>query len=1246
MKDIQQLIKKNSQEGRYEDIFPKTFIDAISDKESGVTLADILAMFNMLFLSYNGSRSQTRLQVPSSFRREGLWVTYVLYDKTVVTEWYSAEAIDDTSWEANSNWRDGSNSLVGDISISSDGYWVINGEVTNIKAQGEAGITPILRVGSNNHLQVSYTNGSTYVDVSPNPVFTQFRVSNNKLEQSVDLGLTWTVASDYIAAWFKFTGTAGNSQADNVGKIQISRDNGVTWSDLSGEFTNSLHIKGYVATVGTLPSTAVQGDIYGVGPTYDPSDTEHTNPIYQLYVKDSTGWVNNGKFTSISAGVVQELGNSETEVISQKIVTEELLREDGSLSSLSYNMINPYRITVGKYMSVNKTPASDSTKCYTGYIRVEPGKMYSVLNYNNYISGFEYDADLNQLNLITFQTSGVVSTFKATGSCQYVIINLDITNISASALSKWAIMIEGDNYSFDKYAPVSVQRLHTKDIRAIRRGMCQSNSVDTVPTKVLMEGNSYISSELFNSLNSIGDSSMLGNMYDPVIIDCPLTQVATKALQYTKEGDSYPIYPWKYSNAVAGAKYKVWTDYTVYAGTIRIHINLAGNLVTLDFAQSDIVIGNRKETYNTAGTITAEIANISGNYCQIQFSFTVSANFEDYSTMAVLIYDTNTDMSGSKPGVNYVFFGFEELLPSRVAIDTQVLKEMLVEEKSYTNWTKPGKVEVIKPTVLAPAISTGCVNTIIPNPITGVNVSTINATTRLSGDVIYPTTYLAPVPQGEYGIWIKKGDYTEKVRFHFSVTSSTVSTAIVYVDFTLAEVLVGASKTNTAYGLTIISHCTLNIDDYYYFRVNYSSTVESPLTYNLIVYPQNAAGTGNIVTGTPYHTVCWTGEDCSDPYNYNRVVPLSQGNSDSRVRLSLPDTLQAEYNKAMPIYKHCINTAFNYHDFNIQVIMDRDEVNGKDYSRYWMYQPQVTGAVKATFYLYDNSRNLLDSKEVTINVVNKTTKPTTAKTVLFIGDSLTFYNRITDEFYRSLCSNEARVTVQDTLSIYEAIRYAGRGWDNITLIGTQKQNYRGWVGQTYNEGYSGWAWDNFNTVGSPFYINGALDFNAYLTNNGFATPDVIYIGLGWNDQKYVTENSDGTWNISAVMAQARIFLTALTTQLPTTKVRLWTENVPGVRGGIGNHPYGSVEWADEQRTKLIQLAIAEGYKELITEFPTVGLVWATAQIDSEYSLQEGRSNVNPRTNFQEVIGLDYVHPADTGFFQIADALISDFVSLV
>ena len=337
MKDIQQLIKKNSQEGRYEDIFPKTFTDAVKDKESGKSLIDILSGFNMYFLSYNGSRELTRLQVPMSIRKTGLWITYVLYDKTVVIEWYAGEAIDDNSWGDSSNWRVGSNMLVGDISISSDGYWVVNGVITTTKAQGEQGITPMLRVGSNNHLQVSYTNGSSWVDVSTNPVYTQFRINNNKLEQSVDLGQTWTVVSDYIASWFRFTGTTGSSQ--NVGKIQISRNNGVTWSDLSGEFTNSLHIKGYVATIATLPSSAVQGDIYGVGPTYDPSDTGHTNPIYQLYVKDSTGWVNNGKFTSIAAGVVQTTGTSTTKVMSQDAVSKELASLETNLNAIEQEQI-------------------------------------------------------------------------------------------------------------------------------------------------------------------------------------------------------------------------------------------------------------------------------------------------------------------------------------------------------------------------------------------------------------------------------------------------------------------------------------------------------------------------------------------------------------------------------------------------------------------------------------------------------------------------------------------------------------------------------------------------------------------------------------------------------------------------------------------------------------------------------------------------------------------------------------------
>ena len=105
MKDIQQLIKKNNQQGRYEDIFPKTFIDAVIDKESGATLTDILSSFNMYFLSYTGSRETTRLLVPMSLRKQGLWITYVLYDGTLINEYYKGESIDNDSWLYEANWE-------------------------------------------------------------------------------------------------------------------------------------------------------------------------------------------------------------------------------------------------------------------------------------------------------------------------------------------------------------------------------------------------------------------------------------------------------------------------------------------------------------------------------------------------------------------------------------------------------------------------------------------------------------------------------------------------------------------------------------------------------------------------------------------------------------------------------------------------------------------------------------------------------------------------------------------------------------------------------------------------------------------------------------------------------------------------------------------------------------------------------------------------------------------------------------
>lgn len=301
-----QLVKNNPAEG-YQNVFPKTFIDAIKDKESGIPLQEILQGFNMYFLSYSGSRALTRCKVPTVLRKEGLWITYVLYDHTVVTEWYNSDQIDDNSWSMDSNWRVASNFLVGDVSVSADGYWVINGEKTEAKAQGEQGITPLLRVGANNKLQVSYNAGKAWKDIS-----------------------------DYIIPRFRYTRGTTN---DTAGIIQISMDLGKTWTNLSNEITNNLRISRYIGTNESLPTSGIaEGTIYMKGPYYDEGDTSHANPIYRMWVyawKDNTlAWQDNGEFTSISTGVVQERGTSTTEVMSQDAVTKELTELESKNSQL------------------------------------------------------------------------------------------------------------------------------------------------------------------------------------------------------------------------------------------------------------------------------------------------------------------------------------------------------------------------------------------------------------------------------------------------------------------------------------------------------------------------------------------------------------------------------------------------------------------------------------------------------------------------------------------------------------------------------------------------------------------------------------------------------------------------------------------------------------------------------------------------------------------------------------------------
>lgn len=272
MKDIQQLVKKSSV-GRYDKVFPKTYLDAIKDKETNTSLIDILSQFNMYYLPYVGNQENTRLQIISKFRRTGLWVTYIKYDGTVISEWYASEDMSDSAWRDSKNWRLANNSLVGDITISSDGYWVINGVVTNNKAQGD--IVRLRINTSTGYIQYSYDE-KVWVNLVP----------FSALTPDIQVGTVNT-----LAAGSKAKVTKGGTNTKPVLNFDIPMGN----TGPKGDKGDGWQVKGFVDSVGQLPSSGAVGDLYLVG-TAEPYDA-------YVYKNNTSKFVNIGNVLEVKASI-------------------------------------------------------------------------------------------------------------------------------------------------------------------------------------------------------------------------------------------------------------------------------------------------------------------------------------------------------------------------------------------------------------------------------------------------------------------------------------------------------------------------------------------------------------------------------------------------------------------------------------------------------------------------------------------------------------------------------------------------------------------------------------------------------------------------------------------------------------------------------------------------------------------------------------------------------------------------------
>lgn len=263
-----------------------------------------LELWRNIYYNYNQFvgwyRNETMLRKHSPYPEIGCYA----YVGTVLNEAsvYRCDVRHEWRDTAQHAWDYVKITIDGSVKIGDNGNWFNDGVDTGIPAsiKGENGKTPI------------------------------FRNKDNKIEFSYD-DETWEPISEHIAAWFrwKFTGGVDNK---TIGKLQITRDN-VNWVDLTNEFTTNLRIERYIGPTEALPENVAEGSIYAKGPFYLDGDIEQTNPVYRIYVYawkgDVLSWQDTGAFTSITAGIVQEHGDSPHVVMSQEAVTKNFIRSVG-----------------------------------------------------------------------------------------------------------------------------------------------------------------------------------------------------------------------------------------------------------------------------------------------------------------------------------------------------------------------------------------------------------------------------------------------------------------------------------------------------------------------------------------------------------------------------------------------------------------------------------------------------------------------------------------------------------------------------------------------------------------------------------------------------------------------------------------------------------------------------------------------------------------------------------------------------
>ncbi|KXO82647.1 hypothetical protein AYL20_01235 [Acinetobacter venetianus] len=177
------------------------------------------------------------------------------------------------------------------------------------------------------------------------------------------------------------------------------------------------------------------------------------------------------------------------------------------------------------------------------------------------------------------------------------------------------------------------------------------------------------------------------------------------------------------------------------------------------------------------------------------------------------------------------------------------------------------------------------------------------------------------------------------------------------------------------------------------------------------------------------------------------------------------------------------------------------------------------------------------------------------------------------------------------------------------------------------------------TAGNPFWDGSALNFANYLSINSLSTPDIVLIQLGINDTfGFTTDGAVDSFTATA-FPKLDLLITSIKAANPSVKIGVCSPPSYADQDAFGtNYGCGQTSWRAKRNIVRFNKNLFAYFKD--KEASSIFVVGSGLNVDTENNFPTGTGQINSHNTNTITTQINAVHPADSGYKQIGDAMFA------